>query len=146
MAGRPLVTVPEVAVGAADGAGNVAGRSYEVDATEKVAGEPPSPSPVRGGGLGEGRVSVARGPGAGGSAAVRTFAARVSSLRAASAFAPATAATMAFCGAAATMYSSMRLRVRASREPAEVPPITTDTICLLSRRTDATRLKPDACV
>ncbi len=31
-AGRPLVTVPGVAVGAADG--NVAGRSYEADATE----------------------------------------------------------------------------------------------------------------
>src|SRR5260370_41948656 len=124
MAGRPLVTVPEVAVGAADGAGNVAGRSYEVDATEKVAGEPPSPSPVRGGGLGEGRVSAARVPGAGGSsAAVRTFAARVSSLRAAAAFAPATAAPMAFCGAAATMYSSMGLRVRAAREPAQVPAI-----------------------
>jgi len=33
-AGRPLVTVPGVAVGAADGAGNVADRSYEADATE----------------------------------------------------------------------------------------------------------------
>src|SRR5258708_26476979 len=125
MAGRPLVTVPEVAVGAADGAGNVAGRSYEVDATEKVAGEPPSPSPVRGGGLGEGRVSVARGPGAGGAAAVRTFAGAGSSFRAAAALAPATAATMAFCRRAATMYSPMRLRLPASREAPEVPPITT---------------------
>ena len=57
-----------------------------------------------------------------------------------------TSAITFFWGTAATMYSSIRLRMRASRAPAEVPPITTDTMCLLLRRTEATRLKPDAWV
>src|SRR5262245_7312378 len=40
------------------------------------------------------------------------------------------------------IYSSIRLRMRASREPAEEPPMTTATRWRLPRRTDATRLKP----
>jgi hypothetical protein len=51
-----------------------------------------------------------------------------------------------FCGAAATMYSSIRLRMRVSRAPADAPPSTTETMCRLLRRTEVTRLKPDAWV
>src|SRR5215472_4535851 len=59
--------------------------------------------------------------------------------------ASATAVTVR-CVDASAMCASISSRMRASRAPAELPPRTTATMCRLLRRTEVTRLKPDAFV
>src|SRR5258705_435639 len=126
-------TATGAAAGGATGAGAAAG------------GAPATGFGAGGGGLGGGGATGGRpAPPSGRSfparAAVRVWG-----------FAPvapaAGAPAVAVCWVAAeAMWFSIRLRIFASRAPADVPPSTTATTWRLLRCTDVTRLNPDAWV